>query len=68
MISAPKLRLEDVGSQLGGQLSEAGKKSLSRFLYGNGPSLADRLAASAKASQPAYSKTLNKFCEALIHV
>ena len=68
MTGAPKLRLEDVGRQFGSQLTEAGKTSLSRFLYGNGPSLADRLTASAKSSETFYSKTLNKFCEALTHV
>jgi len=68
MTSTPKLRLVDAGNQLGGQLAEVGRTSFARLLSGNGPSLADRLAASAKSSETLISKTLTDACEALNHV
>ena len=61
------LELAAVG-QPGKQLSGLGKTSLSRFLYGDGPGLVDRLAASVEHSKTTHYEIINKACEALTHV
>lgn len=58
------LELAAVG-QLGKQLSELGNPTLSKFLYGDGPSLADRLATSVEHSKATHCEIINKVSEAL---
>lgn len=66
MINTLKLHQELAAvGQLGKQLSELGETPLSRFLYGAGPSLADRLAESVEHSKTTHYEIINKAREAL---
>lgn len=54
--------------QMGKQMAELGNTPLSRFLYGDGPSLADRLMAPVEHSKTTPYEIINKACEASTHV
>jgi len=69
MNTTRKLHQELAGvGQPGKQLPGLGNTPLSRFLYGDGPSLADRIAASVEHSKTTHYEIINKACEALTHV